>query len=370
MTRGRSSLLAMATAIVLATAPVALAAAETPAGIHQAVAAMRKECAVSGVTRGASHQQNGIKRRLAAWLDQQLANEPADADPAALTERLNRSLGPIATDGSCASEPGASDTLGQIEVGIRRNGQLLEARTSIAIECGGDDSAYLYERVDGQWRRFWRGEQIFMPGLPYQPQTITAVHVSPDHGNAADGRLVMALGVEEWCASSWHVAYVRLWRTGLGQPQTTILDDSHFAFLSDVVGPLDGRLNGDEAEVELVLGSIDFDVHSRWAQRRYRIEGSEARRLDPIALTPANFVEEWLTAPWPQSSQWTEPARQDNARRWHGALRDKDGVIEGAFVGEAAGGALHCRADAGLWQVGIEFPNARSGRRQAWFLVR
>ncbi len=83
-------------------------------------------------------------------------------------------------------------------------------------------------------------------------------------------------------------------------------------------------------------------VHNRDAIRHYVIEGDTLKRIDPIALSPRSFVDEWLTRDWKESAQWSESSQLQS---WH--ARKHADLVSGLFAP-----TMHCRTQD-LWQVGI-----------------
>lgn len=355
----RAPLRLLAALSLLAAAPAAAS------DLADLTAALRQDCAKHQDTRCASPRLDRIKHLLRDRVEAALKRAPADLDPAQLERMLGITLPRGKEDRGCAPDDDNTE-VGTLGLTLRRNGTDLELRTSVGIACGADESAYLYRWEGGGWRRYWQSEQAYAKGGRYRPRHLTSVQVVPETG------LVVATGVEEWCDSAWHQAYYQIWRAAPGQGLRLLLDGSDFAYLGELTGPLTARLGeGDDVYVEYMVASVAPALHSRPTLRHYRIEGDRVRRVDPVALTPVNFVEEWLSAGWPQSAAWTEPAARESARRWHAATRDRrTGGVLTAEVPAGQDGARRCRADGSLWQVALDFPEAGKSRRQAWFLVR
>lgn len=347
--------------------PAALAAAAPVRAdeLAEMAAALLRECPRYEDTRCASPRIDRIKHLLRDRIEAALTRASADVDPAVL-ERAPGIVPPRtrAEDGDSPDDGNAD--VGALDLSLRRNGADLELRTSIGITCGTDDSAYLYRWNGKGWRRYWQSEQPYARNGRYRPRQLTSVQVAPETG------LVIATGVETWCSSAWHEAHYQLWRAAPGQGQRLLLDGRDFAYLGEIDGPLAARLgNDDDVYVEFLVASVDPALHSRPTLRHYRTEGGRVRRIDPIALSPVNFVEEWLTAAWPHAAAWTEPSARHSARHWHEATRDRrTGGVLTAESPDGAGRALRCRADGELWQVALDFPEASKTRRHAWFLVR
>jgi hypothetical protein len=132
--------------------------------------------------------------------------------------------------------------------------------------------------------------------------------------------------------------------------------------------PIHGSVTRDEVLVEFRVGSIDTGVHNRAAIRHFKIEGNHATRIDPLALSPRDFVDEWLTHAWKEATLWSESANRRSVRDWHKKLH-KDSVF-GVFIHST----FHCPTTPDLWQVGVDFSNQPAPLdiepKGTWFTVR
>lgn len=340
--------------LALAAALASPAWAES-ASLKQSVAAARAQCRAPQAERGLTPQgRAAIDAALARWLDEYLSEAPQDIAPETLQMRLTAALGPQDMDGSCVIEPASTDSVGALSVTIRREGSTLLVQSTVGIACGGDGVAALYAWDKG-WRRFWRSSSP-------SPQRIAQVQAEPVTG------LVMALSHDEWCTSNWRQVGLRLWRAAPGRAAVPLLDRADFAFMPDVDGPLSGRLLGSDLYVEYLVGSVDMARHSRRAIHHYRFAEGRLRRLDPFARSPTDFVDEWLSQPWPGATALTEPAARDALERLHAVLRGRGGAPTQS--GEFQGEPQRCRRDPSLWQVRMSFADLPPRRRDVAFLVR
>jgi len=64
-------------------------------------------------------------------------------------------------------------------------------------------------------------------------------------------------------------------------------------------------------------GSIDSGRLVREVVRNYSIRGDHIQRVDPVALSPRDFVDEWLVRPWTESAAWSGAA---GLEEWHKKL--------------------------------------------------
>ena len=50
----------------------------------------------------------------------------------------------------------------------------------------------------------------------------------------------------------------------------------------------------------------DYWYSYQQAIRHYRVQRDVESRIDPVALTPRDFVDEWLTSTWRDGAAWSE----------------------------------------------------------------
>ena len=133
--------------------------------------------------------------------------------------------------------------------------------THVGIECGFDDSAFLYgwTRVEG-WRRVWQNEQNTYTEAAYKPQSLQFVQVSPY--SPSNDYLVLTLGVAPWCSSNWRTVYYRVFRPGPDLESKPLIDGDELAF---VIAAIEGHVDVDDVLVEFGTGSVDSGVHNRRA---------------------------------------------------------------------------------------------------------
>jgi hypothetical protein len=322
--------------------------AHTPVAYHDA----------GGGDRGAVPGLMDVKHELRDWIETRLRQFPRKDDPGGLAKTLNAELD--AADLTCsaprqphrceANDYGFDGTGYITGVSIATDSVaqgIFVVETDIGILCGTDESAYVYEWKDNRLRRILDDEQIIAPGKLYTPQRIDAVHVTPPMEKSR-ARNVLVLGHEEWCSSTWYDTYHRIWRTTAdGKSAMLLLSNATWSWLNNDP-PIEGSINSEEALIEFRVRSLDTGVHSYETIRRYALDGSQPYRIDPIALGPRAFTEEWLKADWNDASDWSGPASAAALRAWHGKLHTEN--LAGEFRD-----TRHCGPHSDLWQVGIDF---------------
>ncbi len=324
----------------------------------------------SGGPRGATPALTMVKHQLRDWVESRLTGLALRGDEGELERRLNTELreAKLICDDGAADQPRCPEwtLLGFLEaLKFRRSQGFLILQTGVGIECGFDESAYLYSWTDEGWRRVWQTEQNKYTEKDYKPQSIEAVMISPY--SETNDYLLLTLALESWCSSNWHDVYYRAFRLGPDLLAAPLVEGGEWAYLG-VYFPIQGSVTRDDVLVEFTIRSIDAGVHSRKAVRHYRIDGDQVRRTDPLALSPRDFVDEWLTHDWIEAAFWSESANRGSASDWHKKLH-KD-LVAGEFVYPT----MHCADAPEVWQVGVDFsdpptpPDAEP--KGTYFLVR
>jgi hypothetical protein len=317
-------------------------------------------------TRGATPQFDAIKHRLRDWVESRLnAFAPKD-DHRTFERKLNDELRrarlfcgtPDATPQDRCNNPEAfEESTGFLhEIALERAFGFLIVRTRLGILCGQDESAYIYRRAADRWQRIWQSEQNSYEAGKYKPQTVHSVLVSlPDKD---DRVLVLTLGGHDSCASLLSEVYYRLWSLDPPRPPKPLLDVAARARI-DRFPPIVGAIGRNEALIEYV--ALEPSFYGVTTVRRYLVgsDGS-AIRTDPIALGPRDFVREWLSAAWTESTKWSDAAARPKLQNDHRELQGERMLA--AMIGAAT---LHCERRPDLWQVGLPYETPPK-----YFLVR
>jgi hypothetical protein len=109
-----------------------------------------------------------------------------------------------------------------------------------------------------------------------------------------------------------------------------------------------GRLSVDKDEFDLRFhaGSIDLGINNRIWIRHFAVEGDQVRRTAPIAVSPRDFVDEWIVSPWEMARPWSKPDSRRSLELWHAQLR--------ALGHFEYGSILQCDGTADLYQVELD----------------
>jgi hypothetical protein len=246
---------------------------------------------------------------------------------------------------------------------LRRTQGFLVLKTGVGIECGFDESAYLYSWSDEGWRRVWQTEQNVYEEKAYQPQTIHKVLVSPY--SRTNNYVVLTLGSESWCMSNLHNVYYRVFRLGPDPSARPLVEGAVWAHIAGDP-PIHGSVTVDDVLIEATqVGGLEGGAFE--AVRHYRFDHDDIKRIDPFALSPRDFVYEWLSNEWRAVVSWSESVSRRTMLDWH----EKFGKRNGELIYPT----MHCPTTPDLWQVGVEFgdPPPAIGappKSPTYFLVR
>jgi hypothetical protein len=337
--------------------------------LHATLVTLRLHAAQTTIeTSGARPELTIAKHQLRDWVEMQLGSLKDFEGAKALSDRINKGLKAVGV-AEIGDDQNLLGTLG--DVVFSSESGLLIVTTAVGILCQYDESAYAYKLVCGRWQRVWESEQNDYSPAKYTPQHIVAVHVwqSFKDGHGDGPPFVLTLGNHWGCASAWHPVYYRVWRVDPSGSKL-LIDDSAMAWLRTetyAVGSITQDRTNENAPVDVLIeftgGSIDATVGNREVIRHYLIAGDQVRRVDPVALSPRDFVDEWLTRDWNESTTWSASSM---LRQWHRKLHaDRVG-------GEFSDATMHCQTPD-LWQVSFEHYSAQKNLEpepDVYFLVR
>jgi hypothetical protein len=76
-----------------------------------------------------------------------------------------------------------------------------------------------------------------------------------------------------------------------------------------------------------------------WVERHALAGDSVKERTAPIALSPLDFIDEWLREPWQEALRWTDPNANPATRELHG--RWQKGLLKYASLRRCASEARY-----------------------------
>jgi hypothetical protein len=122
---------------------------------------------------------------------------------------------------------------------------------------------------------------------------------------------------------------------------------------------------------QLVIELEDMGLEAGMTRRhivRYKLGANNVERIDPVAFSPSDFVQEWLTHPWEEMEWRSLEANRPLLKQWHATIPDSNGVIFGE-----PGQLAKCSESPGYWQfnASLQFKGPkREEDETVYFLVQ
>ena len=351
-----------------------LAAATAAAAQEEALQAIVSESArlkhfspepgSNGVTAltEARRASDGLQAMLRDWTESLLPKSRAALGPElpSVKAKLDADLyrtGLLARGKDQISEPGLPNP-----VRLQRPADapdLLFVTWGVGVPCGEYDAVYAYDYSQGAPRRVL--ETHGTDGA----ETVSDVLVSqPDVYGA---RSILTLRYAVQCGSNWNALSYDLFRLpSAAGAAVSILSGRNEYFSYDY----QVRLDPSALLLEMDGHMMDVGILVRKHVLHFATDGPAPRRIDPVALQPQDFVDEWLRRPWPEMARWSAEESSDKLKKWHDFLSgDADEYISGEFAFAQA-----CKEKPGMWQVAIELDWVRDKEIRepltVYFMVR
>ncbi len=160
----------------------------------------------------------------------------------------------------------------------------------LAIPCGDDDSLFLFRHDADGWHLVLDRERNDYEtvaggagGLEYR------VSAPDEHGS----RLVLVSDINPWCSSMWQSIRWEVVRLNRGWRDPEQVASGRDTIYLDT--DLTLEVTPDTFGLDFTGSSIDPGRVKRDYHRHYRVlPGNRLERVEPIAGSPLDFVEEWL----------------------------------------------------------------------------
>jgi hypothetical protein len=258
-------------------------------------------------------QIGACKDAFAALADASVECAAMNADPKALETMLAKLLDanqPVVQEVYDPNKPPQLDHIygGSLTVKVLRPAnqpQVLLFEFNFGIDCGFDSMLLAYEKRDGAWKQVlrWQSpaydrvdaafgdffEYVVLPGEDSNHWKVAVVHGCP------------------WCTSRWSGFELDLIQPTAGETPQKVLQHIEQGYVRFEIEPA-LKLVPRGFQLRLETGMIDMDLMTRVGIYRYRINGTQLERVQPIANNGRDFVDEWLESPWAEAARWSASA--------------------------------------------------------------
>lgn len=197
--------------------------------------------------------------------------------------------------------------------------RLVAITAEFSIACGADTVLLIFAPKDNAWE-----EVLHWQRKPYDTVAggtmAFGYDISPP--DSAGQWYVVVHSIAPWCSSTWsRIEYQALRPTADALEPKVLLSGSDFMWWgSEDFGRL--IVERDYFDLRFHSRSIDVGVHNREWIRRYSVKGDTVQRVQPVAVSPRDFVDEWIVSPWEQASHWSAESSLGALEQAHNAMSD------------------------------------------------
>ncbi|MGO9589338.1 MAG: GspH/FimT family protein [Candidatus Acidiferrales bacterium] len=238
------------------------------------------------------------------------------------------------------------------------NPRLLGVTANFSIKCGSDTVLLIFSPSNELWKEVLRWQKKAYA-------TVAGGTLAFDYGispaNDAGQWFLVTRDVAPWCSSTWSdIRYSVLRPTPDPDHPKTLFSGSDFMWWgNDDFGTL--IVQKDEFDLRFHSASIDAGIHNRVWIRHYSVIGDAVRRNQPVAVSPRDFVDEWIVSPWQQASQWSSnPELRQAHAAWSRREKSATSLLEYYSVQRCADSPPEHYQVEVAEETGPKFETARS----------
>lgn len=209
---------------------------------------------------------------------------------------------------------------GVYEITIERpdaHRNLVTATVTLQIPCGTDTSLYAFERLGDPWKLTLALEANDYELINGAQGDFEYVVSPPDD---EDQWFIATAHFGPWCTSTTHPIHYSVVRPGptAGEPLVLLKKQDNNARTTG-----NRHVTAERNAFQLTFnGRYLLETIDRTHVVRYSVVDNEAKRIQPLALTPGDFVDEWLRLPWDEASEWVDADNVPVVKLWHTILHD------------------------------------------------
>jgi len=236
--------------------------------------------------------------------------------------------------------------------------ETLEIQFTFDIDCGSDSMLLVYGLHDGVWKKKlrWQSPPLKSISDGFGDFFVSAYLHDSSTSDSRDTkwRLVVAHGTS-WCTSRFSDFKIDLLSPSPDPDSPRVLWHAERDYSR---GDFDARIksSGNTFELRLNADCMTFDSAKCFERRviyRYRVDSNDlVRRVGPMGLNARGFVEEWLTAPWSESRDFSAPESADALQKVHDRFDPPTKPNDDYYVSQSLGPVRAC-TPPGVFQVQI-----------------
>jgi hypothetical protein len=236
--------------------------------------------------------------------------------------------------------------------------KLVAVRTSFEVPYGSDAELDVFAPdKDGHW-----SPVINLTSKPYK--SIFGAFASFDYKisphDAKGDWFVVATHVNPWPTSCWQDLFTDVVRPQDLGMEYQLFHDEQNGYICDDEAPYLRKVSADGFQTRFSISSLDEGQGSSVSLKTYKVTADEVTRIQPVALDPVNFVDEWTRNKWGDAQDWSASTNLTSLRKQHAEIHHRG---SGDFVSDRS-----C-AMTSLREVGFEELGENGGDGPTWYFL-
>lgn len=226
--------------------------------------------------------------------------------------------------------------------------ELLAIKTTLAINCGGDTSLYIFKRNENQWAMVLALETNDYEDISGAQNGLDYA-ISP--ADEAGKFFIVAADVNAWPQSRWQSVRYKMLRIGASPYAPNVVLSAEHGILRDREPACKLTATANTFRLDFWgLQSLDYGIQERAYILRYSVDGDRVTRIAPLASRPEDFLDEWINLPWEEAARWVDATNREAMQRWHGRLQR---TYDGNYYYADFSFIQPCKEQKNTWQIGL-----------------
>jgi len=275
------------------------------------------------VSLAARHTIQSMQSAIGKFVGAYMACVAAQPDPARIQKELSDQSHALRLPAGNMSNDQIPPDLGKygfelwFDVKSTPEQRLIAVKAGFDIACGSDTMLTVFAPEGDSWKEVLRWQS-----QPYK--TVAGAFEAFDYGisppDESGNWYAVAHSIMPWCSSTWSSIRYAVLRSSADplKPKVLMSRSDSMWWGSEDFGKL--VVSRDSFDLRFHSNSIDGGVHNRVWIRHYAVHGDAVRRAQPVAVSPRDFVDEWIVSPWRDASAWSSRQSPEQLSQMHATL--------------------------------------------------
>jgi hypothetical protein len=199
--------------------------------------------------------------------------------------------------------------------------KLIAVLTSFEIPYGEDAVLDIFDQSDhGMWR-----PTVEFTSKPYNSiaGAFQAFNYKISPVDPKGNWFVVATHINPWPTSCWQGLFIDTVQPNELGMQSPMFHDEEYGYICDDVPPYLRSVSTDGFQIQFSINSIDESQLSSISLMNYKVDDEDVIRVQPVALNPVNFVDEWIRRTWRDAQGSSSPGNMAKLQNDHSKLHSQ-----------------------------------------------